>query len=96
MSPPGTCRRVRACCCAGPQGHAGEPLQAVREIAESGADGRDRDGLVALVAEGVASGGAVLVFCASRAQCQSAATLVAGLLPALIGPPSQARCRSAE
>ena len=42
---------------------------------------RDADRLVPLVAEATVSGHSVLVFCSSRKQCESAAALIADLLP---------------
>jgi DNA polymerase theta len=42
---------------------------------------RDADRLVPLVAESAAEGHSVLVFCSSRKQCESAAALIADLLP---------------
>ncbi len=51
----------------------------VGQLADS--DARDRDLLLPLAAEVVAEAGSVLVFCASRKQCQSCAELLADLLP---------------
>ena len=42
---------------------------------------RDVDRLVPLVAEATSEGHSVLVFCSSRKQCESAAALIADLLP---------------
>lgn len=42
---------------------------------------RDADRLVPLVAEATSEGHSVLVFCSSRKQCESAAALIADLLP---------------
>ncbi len=62
------------------QGKAGEDeLVPVGQLADS--DARDRDLLLPLAAEVVAEAGSVLVFCASRKQCQSCAELLADLLP---------------
>jgi replicative superfamily II helicase len=47
--------------------------------------------LIALVAECVAEGGSVLVFCGSRASCQAAAALLAQALPPRLGPALEVR-----
>ena len=52
------------------------PLKPLREVPGGGE--RDKDGLIPL-----------LVFCASRKQCQSCAQLAADLLPAQLGPDFQ-------
>lgn len=46
---------------------------------------RDADRLVPLVAEATSEGHSVLVFCSSRKQCESAAALIADLLPQVGG-----------
>ena len=56
------------------------PLRELREVAPSDS-GRDADRLVPLVAEAAGEGHSVLVFCSSRKQCESAAVLIADLLP---------------
>ena len=47
---------------------------------------RDTDGLVSLVEEELTAGGCVLVFCASRAQCQSCAEAVMRNMKVAIEP----------
>ena len=73
-----------ACCAAAQELEALEeghpPLQELREVAPSDSR-RDADRLVPLVAEATAEGHSVLVFCSSRRQCESAAALIADLLP---------------
>lgn len=65
------------------EGHP--PLREVREVAPS--DGkRDSDRLVPLVAEAAGEGHSVLVFCSTRKHCESAAALIADLLPQVRGP----------
>lgn len=67
------------------QAKAGEDkLIPVRQLVDS--DARDRDLLLPLVAEVVTEAGSVLVFCASRKQCQSCAELLVDLLPGHIPP----------
>jgi hypothetical protein len=61
-------------------GEGQPPLREVREVAPSDPR-RDADRLVPLVAEAAAEGHPVLVFCSSRKQCESAAALIAELLP---------------
>ncbi|KAK9815292.1 hypothetical protein WJX72_001157 [[Myrmecia] bisecta] len=58
------------------------PLTRLRELGNSHA--RDRDRILPLIAEVVADGDSVLVFCAGRKQCQSCAELVAELLPEVL------------
>lgn len=62
-------------------------LERQRQLPES--DARDRDFLLPLVAEVVGEARSVLVFCASRKQCQSCAELIADLLPAHVPPVSE-------
>ncbi|BDA50034.1 DNA polymerase theta [Coccomyxa sp. Obi] len=62
-------------------------LEPQRQLPES--DVRDRDLLLPLVAEVVGEAGSVLVFCASRKQCQSCAELIADLLPGHVPPVSE-------
>ena len=70
------------------QAKAGELLlEPQRQLPES--DARDRDFLLPLLAEVVEEDGSVLVFCASRKQCQSCAELIADLLPGHIPPVSE-------
>ena len=69
-------------------GEVRPPLKPLRQIQTQGSS-RDKDGLVALVAEAVRSSDPVLIFCASRKQCQSCAQLVAELLPEMLGPDAQ-------
>ena len=75
------------------QGHGDTPLEPVRQIDGAG-QGGDRDGLIALVADCVAEGGSVLVFCRSRASCQTTAALLAELLPARLGLPVPVRLKT--
>ena len=60
------------------EGHP--PLREVREVAPSDSK-RDSDRLVPLVAEAAGEGHSVLVFCSTRKHCESAAALIADLLP---------------
>jgi hypothetical protein len=60
------------------EGHP--PLREVREVAPSDRK-RDSDRLVPLVAEAAGEGHSVLVFCSTRKHCESAAALIADLLP---------------
>lgn len=60
------------------------PLRELREVAPSESR-RDADRLVPLVAEATVGGHSVLVFCSSRKQCESAAALIADLLPQVGG-----------
>lgn len=55
-------------------------LEQCGQVPESSA--RDPDRIVPLVAECVAEGGSVLVFCSSRKQCEKCASMLADLLPA--------------
>ena len=64
------------------------PLKALRKVTESHSH-QDRDHLVPLIAEAVRAQEPVLVFCASRKQCQSCAHLAAQLLPQILGPDFQ-------
>ena len=45
--------------------------------------------MVPLVAEATSEGHSVLVFCSSRKQCESAAALIADLLPQVGGGPAE-------
>lgn len=64
-------------------------LEFLRQLADG--DDRDKDHLVPLIAEALNEGGtnSVLVFCASRKQCQSCADIVADLLPDHLPPVSE-------
>ena len=64
------------------------PLKPLRELVKGAKD--DRDGLIPLIAEAAAQSQPVLVFCATRAQCQSCAKLAAEMLPAQLGPDFEA------
>eukprot|EP00873_Tetraselmis_striata_P036620 jgi/Tetstr1/456884/TSEL_043555.t1 len=96
------------CAALSPTGEAdsagGEVLRKLRDLRDlkpAGRPGRkavqDEDGLLRLVAEVVAEGHSVLVFCQSRQQCQSCATRMAAALPEVVWgahgrpwPPAQA------
>lgn len=59
--------------------HHSAPVKQLRKL--RGSCARDKDRLIPLVAETVAEGGSVLVFCGGRAQTQSGAGLVVDMLP---------------
>ena len=65
-------------------GEVRTPLQPLREVPASGSDC-----LLPLIAEAVRASEPVLVFCASRKQCQNCAQLAARLLPQHLGPDFQ-------
>lgn len=64
------------------------PLKPLREVPAGST--RDSDRLIPLIAEAVHADEPVLVFCASRKQCQSCAQLAMELLPDCLGSDFQA------
>lgn len=70
------------------EGETRPPLVLLRKLQVT-ASSRDRDGLMVLIAEAVRAKEPVLVFCASRKQCQSCAQLAADQLPGLLSGNAQ-------
>ena len=62
--------------------HSSAPVREIRELPDSGV--RDKDRLMPLIAETVAEGSSVLIFCGGRTQSQSGAKLAAEMLGTLL------------
>ncbi|KAK9789408.1 hypothetical protein WJX73_009184 [Symbiochloris irregularis] len=77
------------------EGELRPPLKPLRKVPIA-AGSRDKDGLIALIAEAVRVKEPVLVFCASRKQCQSCAQLAADQLPQLLSDSGQGTGESQE
>lgn len=66
--------------------YSSAPVRELRQLPVSTL--KDRERLLPLVAEPVAEGSPVLIFCSSRAQTQSTAAMIAEALPALLPQPT--------